>query len=241
MLLKVKKLMYTHDWRLWILGFRRSATAVQKQPASGRIRVVDGWGFILLTKTLAVEITDISFSTTSFEFINTSLHFTPYVFPETPILSENCMVTLESVDITCVPLTNFRIVGFTLVLGNYRALQLARWILMFKGIYYNTLMSKNIDCLKMGFTAASSTSLCLSHLNTNHLRLDRFGKTPSVGGNQKLTVNFKIPDIYGKAQSTRPVCCKFEGIDFDERTSPAEVHLMSVHLFYAESWYLFFF
>lgn len=95
----------------------------------------------------------------------------------------------------------------------------------------------------MGFTVASSTSLCLSHLNANPLRLDRFGKIPSVAGNQKLTVNFNIPEIYGKAQSIRSVCCKFEGIDFDERTSPAEVHLIAVHLFYdyAESWYLFVF
>ncbi|XP_057765548.1 cytokinin riboside 5'-monophosphate phosphoribohydrolase LOG2 [Salvia miltiorrhiza] len=74
----------------------------------------------------------------------------------------------------------------------------------------------------MGFSVSSSSSLWL---NVNPPRRCRFTKIPSVAGNRKRTASLKITEIYRKAQtqSPRPVCCKFEGIDFEERTSPAEV------------------
>ncbi|KAH6778570.1 putative lysine decarboxylase family protein [Perilla frutescens var. frutescens] len=68
---------------------------------------------------------------------------------------------------------------------------------------------------------ASSSSLWLCHLNVNPSRRDRLSKILPFGRNQKLAENFL--NIYRKVQSTRHVCCKFEGIDFEERTSPAEV------------------
>ncbi|KAI3456849.1 hypothetical protein Pfo_013512 [Paulownia fortunei] len=74
----------------------------------------------------------------------------------------------------------------------------------------------------MGFSLASSSSLWNCYLNRsppqNGLR-----KIVSVGENQKFTLNSKIPELYKKAQSRWSFCCKLEGIDFEERTSPAEV------------------
>ncbi|KAL1534086.1 putative cytokinin riboside 5'-monophosphate phosphoribohydrolase LOGL10 [Salvia divinorum] len=74
----------------------------------------------------------------------------------------------------------------------------------------------------MGLTVCWSNSLWL---NLNPLRQCRFSKTPSVAGNQKLTADLKITEIYGKAQTqpTRSIYCKLQGTDFEERTSPAEV------------------
>lgn len=69
----------------------------------------------------------------------------------------------------------------------------------------------------MVFSVGSSSSV---YLNLNHPQRRRFGGIPSVGGNRK-SLNLKIAEIHMKAH---PVCCKLEGIDFEERTSPAQVH-----------------
>lgn len=69
----------------------------------------------------------------------------------------------------------------------------------------------------MGFSLASSSSLSPSYENRSSSH-NGFWKLLPVDGNQKTRVSFKIP---------RYICCKPESIDFEERTSPAEVYLFN--------------
>ncbi|KAL0443309.1 UNVERIFIED_CONTAM: hypothetical protein Slati_2053600 [Sesamum latifolium] len=73
----------------------------------------------------------------------------------------------------------------------------------------------------MGFSVASSSSLWYCYLNKSPASKG-LRKTVYVDGHQKLTVKLKIPGLY-TPQSRRSCCCELEGIDFEERTSPAEV------------------
>ncbi|KAL7088025.1 hypothetical protein ACP275_13G104500 [Erythranthe tilingii] len=71
----------------------------------------------------------------------------------------------------------------------------------------------------MGFSLAGSTSLRQCYLNRSNSR-----KIPSIDGNRKLAVKFNFPGrLHGIAQSRRYICCKSDGVVFEERTSPAEV------------------
>lgn len=67
------------------------------------------------------------------------------------------------------------------------------------------------------FSVGSSSSV---YLNLNHPHRLRFAGIPSNGGNQKSS-NLKIAEIHMKAHR---VCCKLEGIHFEERSSPAQVY-----------------
>lgn len=68
----------------------------------------------------------------------------------------------------------------------------------------------------MGFSIASSNSLGLCYFIQNHHQRT---------GNFFLSFhgNFKLSKLFIRAQSRRLICCKLEGIDFQERKSPTEV------------------
>lgn len=73
-----------------------------------------------------------------------------------------------------------------------------------------------LEVLKMGFSIASSNSFGQCYLIQDHSQ--RTGKKfASFHG------NFKLSTLFTRAQSRKSFCCKLEGIDFQERTSPAEV------------------
>ncbi|KAL0306300.1 UNVERIFIED_CONTAM: hypothetical protein Sradi_6047300 [Sesamum radiatum] len=73
----------------------------------------------------------------------------------------------------------------------------------------------------MGFSLASSSSLWYCYHNKSPASKG-LRKTVYVDGHQKLTVKLKIPGLC-TSKSRRSCCCKLEGIDFEERTSPTEV------------------
>ncbi|KAL8469799.1 hypothetical protein ACS0TY_032603 [Phlomoides rotata] len=68
----------------------------------------------------------------------------------------------------------------------------------------------------MGFPLAISSSPCHCYPNPSFPRLP-------VYGNKKFMVKIKFPEIHRRSQSTSSLYCKFEGINFEERTSPVEV------------------
>ncbi|XP_042000732.1 probable cytokinin riboside 5'-monophosphate phosphoribohydrolase LOGL3 isoform X2 [Salvia splendens] len=71
----------------------------------------------------------------------------------------------------------------------------------------------------MGISVCCSSSFWL---NMNPKQQCRFAK---ISGNQKRGDDLKITGNFRKAQtqSTRSICCKLQGTDFEERTSPAEI------------------
>ncbi|KAG8386053.1 hypothetical protein BUALT_Bualt03G0109000 [Buddleja alternifolia] len=75
----------------------------------------------------------------------------------------------------------------------------------------------------MGFSLATSTSLCGYSYHITSPSQKGLIKIASFGRNQKLTLSFMIPELSRKAQLRRSLCCKLQGLDFEERTSPAEV------------------
>ena len=82
---------------------------------------------------------------------------------------------------------------------------------------------KNLLFAEMGFSVCCSSSLWLVLNPTQQCRFTK------IAGNQKRAEDLKITGIFRKAQtqSTRSICCRLQGADFEERTSPAEVQFTS--------------